>query len=273
MDMDKVIKKAIKHKENQLTGEDLIYQRSWEAIESIIENKENKFKRIVSNIFKKKFTIYMGETVAVLAFILLLVLVPTLSRGNSKHEKVISPTNQIQQPQKQEPHHEGQEPQTEKQQSQPEKQEQKNEKQETQKVESGEFIIYGGNIDTYEKEVIGKIGDSKGEKVEEKLATIANKLSEMKFNRLPIEVLKIETIDGKRIAKINLKEDSKNEKGWAKLYMQGSAGGTITSVSLIETFLQKEYKGEWIDGVEFLLEGKKCDFQHAPDLENVVYRK
>jgi len=146
-------------------------------------------------------------------------------------------------------------------------------KQDTPKVENETFIIYDGNIDTYKKEAKGEISIPKDKGIQEKLEAIAKKLSEVNFNNLPIEVLKIETVNGKKIAKINLKEDSKNQKQWFQSYMQGSAGGSITSVSLIETLLQKEYKGQWIDGIEFSYEGKKCEFEHAYDLTEIVYRK
>jgi len=146
-------------------------------------------------------------------------------------------------------------------------------KEEPSKVENETFIIYKVNIDTYKKEVSEEINIPKDKNLQEKLSLIAQKLSELQFNNLPIEVLKIEDVNGKKIAKVNLKEDSNNEKGWAKLYMQGSTGGNITSISLAETLLQKEYKGEWIDGVEFLYNGKKCEFQHAENLANIIYRK
>lgn len=146
-------------------------------------------------------------------------------------------------------------------------------KKETPKVENEIFTIYGSNMDTYKKEAMGEISIPKDKSIQEKLEEVAKKLSEVNFNRLPMEVLRIETVNGKKIAKVNLKEDSKNQKQWFQSYMQGSAGGSMTSVSLIETFLQKEYKGEWVDGVEFSYEGKKCEFEHAYNLTEIIYRK
>ncbi len=36
--------------------------------------------------------------------------------------------------------------------------------------------------------------------------------------------------------------------------LQGSTGGKITTVSLEETILQREYNGNWIDGVEVFIQ-------------------
>ena len=97
MDMDKVIKSAVKHKENQLIGENLVYNRSWEAIENIMDDNESKVKKGLSNIFKKKFTIHFGEAAAILAFILLLIAVPVASRWNDAPTKDIKPADTVNQ--------------------------------------------------------------------------------------------------------------------------------------------------------------------------------
>lgn len=148
------------------------------------------------------------------------------------------------------------------------------------------YTIYTANIDTYKKEANSYIYISSDLDLKQKVTTIANALSVGCFSNLPIEVENIEEVNNKKIAIINLKESADNQgikdmtklkgKSWALNYLQGSTGGTITSTSLIETFLQKEHTGEWIDGVRFLYNGSKCDddlFQHAPDLTQVSYRK
>lgn len=148
------------------------------------------------------------------------------------------------------------------------------------------YTIYTANIDTYKKEADSYVYISSNLDLKQKLTVIANTLSEGYFNSLPIEVVKIENVNNKKIAVINLKESADNQgikdmtklkgKSWALNYLQGSAGGTITSTSLIETFLQREHAGEWIDGVRFLYNGSPCDdnlFQHAPELTKVSYRK
>lgn len=145
------------------------------------------------------------------------------------------------------------------------------------------YAIYASDNNTYEKELMGFAYVAKASSEEEKLQTIAKALSGMVYEGLPIEVEKVEEVDGKKIAVIDLLESKENQgitdvskmKGrtWATGYLQGSTGGNMTSTSLIETFLQKEYEGQWIDGVRFLYNHKPCNFEHAPDLSEVSYRK
>ncbi|MCB2291425.1 hypothetical protein LGK97_16990 [Clostridium sp. CS001] len=81
---------------------------------------------------------------------------------------------------------------------------------------------------------------------------------------------------------INLNESKENEgikeqikltgNTWARKYFQGSTGGKVTSVTLIETMLQKEHKEQWIDGVRFLYNNGVCNFDHTSDLSKVNYR-
>ena len=116
----------------------------------------------------------------------------------------------------------------------------------------------------------------------EKLNTITSKLSQVYFKNLPIKVLKIEEINGKKIATIDLEESDANKKksdmadysepNWAAGFLQGSTGAGITSSSIINSFLQKNMKGEWIDGIKVLYNNKPCEFEHAPALNDTIYR-
>lgn len=145
--------------------------------------------------------------------------------------------------------------------------------------------IYTANIDTFKREIDVYTSIPKDKTLEEKLDFVAEALSRQHFSGLPIEVEKIEDIDGKTIAIVNLKELPENQgitdmskykrPNWAVECFQGSSGGTITSTALIETFLQKEYKGEWIDGVKFLYNGKEINFDHVEDINggNISYRQ
>lgn len=145
------------------------------------------------------------------------------------------------------------------------------------------YTIYTANLDRYKREVGVYIYMDKGIDINKKLSTLTKVLSEVYFNNLPIEILNIEEIDKKKIVTVNLKEAEENQgitdwtklKGdtWAIKYLQGSAGGNITSTTLIETILQRETPGEWIDGVKFLYNNVVCDFQHAPELLNINYRR
>ena len=143
------------------------------------------------------------------------------------------------------------------------------------------YALYTANIDSYEKELLCYIPINSGT-LTEKLDILAKNLSKVEFNSLPIEVIKIEEKDNKKIAVINLKESEINAgineaidfKGpsWSKNYFQGTAGGTITSTSLIESFLQRSYPGDWIDGVRFLYENKEINFQHVSKLSETNYK-
>lgn len=135
------------------------------------------------------------------------------------------------------------------------------------------YTIYTANSDTYEKQTGIYVYISNTDDLKQRMTVIANVLSEGYFSNLPIEVVKIEKTDNKKIAVIDLKDS--NEKTWMDDFIQGSAGGAMTSTALIETLLQREHSGEWIDGVRFLYNGSVCDentFQHAPDLTKVNYR-
>jgi hypothetical protein len=148
------------------------------------------------------------------------------------------------------------------------------------------YTIYTANPDTYKKEADAYVYIPNSIDLKQKLTSIANALSEGYFSNLPIQVLKIEEANNKKIAVINLKESNENQgvkdygkfkgESWALNYIQGSAGGSMTSVALIETLLQRDHTGEWIDGVRFLYNGGACDvnlFQNAPDLTKINYRK
>lgn len=107
--------------------------------------------------------------------------------------------------------------------------------------------------------------------LEDKLKALAKTISEKKFDKLPIEVKSIDTINGKKVATINL-TDSNNNK-WIPKF-QGSTGGAVTSNTLIENFLQSnnKSKGEWIDGVKFLYNNASIEYEHVANLSTIQYR-
>jgi len=143
------------------------------------------------------------------------------------------------------------------------------------------FKIYGSDKKAENPEVNFYILIPKNLSLIQKLNIIADKLSRFGFNYLPIEVLKIEEQNSKKIVVINLKEhewDRGEENfigsNWRYGFFQGSTGGYFTTITLIETFLQNDYKGEWIDGVRFMYENqpiKQEDWDHI-DLSGIIYR-
>lgn len=90
--------------------------------------------------------------------------------------------------------------------------------------------------------------------LQDKIEKIADRLSLFVF-RKQINLVKIKQVeDGKRIAVIDL-VDSKNKKRTWQNSFEGSTGGGFTTAILIKSFLQPDYSGNWIDGVEFLYNG------------------
>lgn len=100
--------------------------------------------------------------------------------------------------------------------------------------------------------------------IKENLDKIASEVQRVLFPELKLKVEEVK--DG--IAKVNL---TNGIDKWTD-YMQGSTGGEVTQKILIENFLQKSHKGEWIKGIKFTLDGKDIKMDHVPDLENINYR-
>lgn len=151
------------------------------------------------------------------------------------------------------------------------------------KQKNSVYPIYSANVNSYEREMHFGTYISNELSIKNKLDALAKALSKIHFNKLPIMVSEITEIDGKKIAVISLSESEENQKisdtakfigdSWATGYFQGSTGGKMTSVSLIETFLQSDYEGQWIDGVKFTYNNKMIEFEHVPALAEVSYKK
>ncbi|GAU79016.1 hypothetical protein [Fusibacter sp. 3D3] len=105
---------------------------------------------------------------------------------------------------------------------------------------------------------------------EKKLRYIAHYLQTHYFENAVIEIKSLEILNGKKTAVINLSEkepSSEDEIGWATLYFQGSTGGSMTEMILIEGFLQRQLANWPIDAVEFLYENEQIQFEHVPRLK------
>lgn len=135
------------------------------------------------------------------------------------------------------------------------------------------FNLYGANIDTYEREIINHVVIKDNLDLKDKLDILAQGMSRARFDGLGIEIVEIRNEDNKKIAVVDLTEvPNEKDTGWSSIYFQGSTGGIITSMSLEETFLQRDYDGEWIDGVEFLYQGEQVDFSHMESFWETIYR-
>ncbi len=144
------------------------------------------------------------------------------------------------------------------------------------------FSIYTIDVNTDEKVILKNIELEKKLSVEEKLVELANEVSNDLFNSLPLELIEIKDIEEKSIAVFNFEEVGKNAEkatlfqdyegdSWFQCF-QGSAGGRVTEYTLIETLLQRNYEGEWIDGINFTYKGGSVEFEHTPKLSEIVYR-
>ena len=144
------------------------------------------------------------------------------------------------------------------------------------------FSIYTIDVNTDEKVILKNIELEKKLSVEEKLVELANEVSNDLFNSLPLELIEIKDIEEKSIAVFNFEEVGKNAEkatlfqdyegdSWFQCF-QGSAGGRVTEYTLIETLLQSNYEGEWIDGINFTYKGGSVEFEHTPKLSEIVYR-
>lgn len=121
---------------------------------------------------------------------------------------------------------------------------------------------------------------SKNLSLKDKLEKVAHTISADFFGGLPMNVLDIKLESGKKIAYINLEDkvtkdnsDDYHPETWAHPHFDGTTGGFITTLELTYSILSPEYDGEWIDGVQFLYNGKSVDSQHAEGLLKTVYRK
>lgn len=157
------------------------------------------------------------------------------------------------------------------------KEENKNLVEQIREADDIMLTLYTANVDTLAKEEIGKIAanvndQGKIEDLNKVLDILANELSKQVFEGLTIDVEEVKVINGKKIAIINLKEDSNLSVGWESNFLQGSTGAAITDITLKETFLQKGYTGEWLDGIQIFYEGKAPEFDHMPHLGDIIYR-
>lgn len=144
-------------------------------------------------------------------------------------------------------------------------------KDDSESKEISQMPIYSIDVNTEEPNEVKKVEVSSDATLQEKLEAVAKSVSETNFDNLTIEVQSVDTIDGKKVATINLKDSG--DKTWHQKF-QGSTGGRITSSTLIENFLQTNNKSnqEWIDGVKFLYNNEVIEYEHVADLSTVIYK-
>ncbi|GIM31645.1 hypothetical protein [Paraclostridium bifermentans] len=118
--------------------------------------------------------------------------------------------------------------------------------------------IISMDSNTSEKKIISDIKIDDNLSMNDKVNIIIKEVSKLQFKNAPIELIKIEN----NIAYINIKEDKEN-KLWSNKFFQGSTGASVTTYTIVESLLQRDYKGKWIDGIYITYEGKtNVEFDH-----------
>jgi hypothetical protein len=115
----------------------------------------------------------------------------------------------------------------------------------------------------------------------QKIDILLDSISKNSFNNLTIEILKLDIDEnGYKSLKVNLREfpgfSIPNSLGkyqtWYE-YFQGSTGGSHTTNVLIESILQKEYKGDWINQLEFYYQNERIGEWDHIFLSETIIRK
>ena len=104
------------------------------------------------------------------------------------------------------------------------------------------------------------------------MSHLALKLSNEIFQGKPIVLKEIVVEEGKKIAYFNLQDKNKDISSTDNWYssFQGSTGAQLTLNSIVDTLLQKEFKGDWIDGINLTYNRQYIEFDHI-SFENVHY--
>ena len=139
------------------------------------------------------------------------------------------------------------------------------------KVNKVKLSIYTIDENSLEPNESSTIEVNENLSLEDKLKALSKEVSEKKFDKLAIDLKSIDTVNGKKVATINLTDSG--TKKWVQKF-QGSTGGAVTANTLIENFLQSntKSKGEWIDGVKFLYNNEAIEYEHVADLSTTKYR-
>ncbi|HSP47235.1 MAG TPA: hypothetical protein VLN47_04075 [Clostridiaceae bacterium] len=135
------------------------------------------------------------------------------------------------------------------------------------------YPIYAMDVDSTQRITVSFAGVERNRDLSGRLEEVSKALSVEVFEGLIVSLKEIKTIDGKEVATFNLKDVPGIEKAWGETYFQGSTGGMATIMALTDTLLQKDYQGEWVDGVKFLYEDQAIEFEHVESLGETFYRE
>ena len=135
------------------------------------------------------------------------------------------------------------------------------------------FAVHGVDSNTYEHYVDFYLKVPEAGTVEERFRYFLNEFSRARYKGRKMELASIDTLDGKMIATINLADPPDVSYGPWYGSFQGGTGGYVTTLTLIETILQRDYKGDWIDACTFTYNSKSLrEMDHVPDLSYITWR-
>ncbi len=145
---------------------------------------------------------------------------------------------------------------------------------------AGDSIAPGGSPSFLVAVPFDTIAISIKSSVEEKVTALLDSLSSICFNGLDIELMNINTdSSGIKTIRIDLREDkSYTGPGTTEPYFswydffQGSTGGQSTTISLINTILQRNYEGEWPDALEVYYMGEPVGNMDHINLSGIILR-
>lgn len=132
------------------------------------------------------------------------------------------------------------------------------------------FKIYDVDTNTYELIEPYDFSIKSNEPLNEKVNKLVKEIMDRWFVGLEYKTSIIKEKD-KQILVIDLIDKGVDTpSGWYSKF-QGSTGGTISSKRIVDNVIQKDYSGEWVQGVKILYNGQKIEFEHAPELGDTIY--
>jgi len=131
--------------------------------------------------------------------------------------------------------------------------------------------IYALNVESENIIIKNVLEVKKHLSLDEKIDLLSTKLSKEDFEGKTIKFNGIKEENGDKIAYFDLVDT--NEKDSWYPYFQGSLGAFSTKLSIVETFLQREFEGDWIDGIKISYNGKYEEYDHISFEDTVYWRK
>lgn len=141
-------------------------------------------------------------------------------------------------------------------------------------LQKSQLIIYILDAKTEKITVHSKVSVLKILPVDKKLNHLASELSRIMFQGRKIVLTGIKREENKEIAYFDLQDGDKNlssDKNWYN-FLQGSSGANNTKTTIIETLLQRKYKGDWIEGIKLSYNGQFIEMDHIVFEDEIHWR-